>query len=127
MSFYHSKLLLTDHPTNDPSPLGASADEEVAWDDDDDEDEQSTTPNPKPSGTNAAASASTTTLNATSSTTAGSSADLLKPRISEDGNKSIADSDASYDLVSGATSRAASSPKESKKELKDDESDDDWE
>lgn len=59
--------------------------------------------------------------------------DLLNvkaPRKSnEDEAKSVADSDASYDLVSGATSRAPGSPKDEKKtgSGKDDESDDDWE
>ncbi|KAI6848492.1 BSD-domain-containing protein [Hortaea werneckii] len=69
---------------------------------------------------------SSTTLNATAGSS--SSNDLLKPkepRRSTD-DKSVADSDASYDIVSGATSRAAGSPKEEKKE-KSEESDDDWE
>lgn len=98
----------------------ADTEEEVAWDDDE-EDDQSSTPN---TGANKQASVSTTTLNATAAN------DLLRPkesRRSEDENKSVADSDASYDLVSGATSRATGSPKEPKKELKDNESDDDWE
>lgn len=104
--------------TNDDD-LGATAEteEEVAWDDD--EEEESTTPQP-----NAKASESTTTLNAPATT----SNDLLKPkesRRSEEENKSVADSDASYDIVSGATSRAMGSPKD--KEKKEDESDDDWE
>lgn len=63
--------------------------------------------------------------------------DLLKPaspRKSEDG-KSTAGSDASYDIVSGATSRTPGSPKEEKKDVastvasvKEEESDEeDWE
>ena len=56
--------------------------------------------------------------------------DKLKPegRRSHD-RQSQPDSDASYDLVSGATSRAPSSPKEDKaKEKKDEQSDEeDWE
>lgn len=39
----------------------------------------------------------------------------------------MADSDASYDIVSGATSRAPGSPKEEKKDVAKDDSDDDWE
>jgi hypothetical protein len=40
----------------------------------------------------------------------------------------VADSDTSYDIVSGATSRAPGSPKEEKKEASSKEdSDDDWE
>ena len=80
-----------------------------------------------PHATSHKASASTTTLNASAAN------DLLSvnaPRRShEDESKSVADSDASYDLVSGATSRAPGSPKEEKKAGggKEDESDDDWE
>ena len=90
------------------------ADDEVDWDDD--EEDRSATPNVKPSNT------STTTLRATPST----AEHLQAPRRShEEENKSVADSDASYDMVSGATTGAASSPKEAKK---DDESDEeDWE
>ncbi|KAF2212195.1 hypothetical protein CERZMDRAFT_41170 [Cercospora zeae-maydis SCOH1-5] len=143
-----------------------SPEEEIKWDDDDDEDDdendRSSTPNAKSSSTpnpNPNANASTTTLTATTTTTnntASSSSskpspasgtnttetNLLSPttptRRSEDGNKSVADSDASYDLVSGATSRAPGSPKDpmiinSNKKQKeegeesDDEDDDDWE
>jgi hypothetical protein len=67
-----------------------------------------------------AASASTTTL------TQG----MLKPeepRRSHEDAKSVADSDASYDMVSGATSRATGSPKEEKRSVRDDSDDDDWE
>ncbi|CAK3983870.1 hypothetical protein DOTSEDRAFT_68665 [Lecanosticta acicola] len=99
----------------------AETEEEVGWDDEDEEEDKSSTPQPQ-----AQASASTTTLNATaSSKTTTDAADLLKPkesRRSEDENKSVADSDASYDLVSGAPSRG--SPKE---KSKDEDSDDDWE
>ena len=49
---------------------------------------------------------------------------LKAPRRSHD-EKSVADSEASYDLVSGAASHANSSPKE--KPIKEEESDDDWE
>ena len=82
---------------------------------------------------------STTTLNAPPTPSAASEAtvepisssnDLLKPtepRRSHD-EKSVADSEASYDIVSGATSRAPGSPKEEKKgSSKEEESDDDWE
>lgn len=50
---------------------------------------------------------------------------VAEPRRSHD-EKSVADSDASYDLVSGSTSRAPGSPQGAKS--KADESDDeDWE
>ncbi|EME49921.1 hypothetical protein DOTSEDRAFT_68665 [Dothistroma septosporum NZE10] len=102
---------------------GATADteEEVAWDDDDEV--ESSTPQP-PHAINSKASESTTTLNA-SAADANAHLKPNEPRRSEDENKSVADSDASYDLVSGATSRAHGSPKEAAK--KDDDSDDDWE
>ncbi|KAM3415992.1 hypothetical protein BST61_g9480 [Cercospora zeina] len=120
----------------------------------------SSTPKPNP---NAHANASTTTLHATTTTTttttetspsssSSSSSSpsssskpttsdtdgLLSPtepasRRSEDGNKSVADSDASYDLVSGATSRAPGSPKDTATTIKkkegeeSDDDEDDWE
>lgn len=98
----------------------------MAWDEDsDDEAEQSSTPNPPPAR-NQAASESTTTLNAP---TTSAQAQPNSPRRShEDEIKSVADSDASYDIVSGAVSRAMGSPKEEKKEVgREEESDDDWE
>jgi hypothetical protein len=54
-----------------------------------------------------------------------------EPRRSHD-EKSVADSDASYDLVSGATSRAPGSPKEEKKSpsasgRNEDSEEEDWE
>jgi hypothetical protein len=52
-----------------------------------------------------------------------------QPRRSND-EKSVADSDASYDLVSGTTSRAPGSPQQEKKKpvLEEEESDEeDWE
>lgn len=113
--------------------IGATADteEEVRWDDDDDDEDEETdkasTPNAG-AGANKLAAASTTTLHATNTTTSRDDSGLLNPtdaRRSEDGNKSVADSDASYDLVSGATSRAPGSPKDQKKN--GEESDDDWE
>lgn len=93
-------------------------DEEVAWDESDDEEtdrKDASTPN---------AAQSTTTLNAPADK------DLLKPkspRRSNEENTSVADSEGSYDVVSGATSRTPSSPKESKKSSAGDDSDDDWE
>jgi hypothetical protein len=51
-----------------------------------------------------------------------------EPRKShEDEAKSVADSDASYDIVSGATSRATGSPKDEKRSVRDESDDDDWE
>jgi hypothetical protein len=66
-----------------------------------------------------------------SQATGSSETDTLKaePRRSHD-EKSVADSDASYDLVSGATSRAPGSPKEEKKSpigKNEDSEEEDWE
>lgn len=99
--------------------LGAAtnAEEEVGWDEDSEE-EDSNTPN---------AARSTTTLGkiaapAIKSPTGGLKP--LEPRKSHDG-QSQADSDASYDVVSGATSRTPGSPRDIK--TVDEESDEDWE
>lgn len=97
---------------------GATVDgEEVAWDDDED-DEQS----PTPDANKAPFSASTTTLNAPVDNS------LLKPksprRSHDEDLKSVAGSEASYDMVSGANSRAPGTPKDKKA---GEDSDDDWE
>jgi hypothetical protein len=100
--------------------------EEVGWDEessDEDEQERTTTPSQgKPaSAPSSNLAASKETLKPVEQT----------PRRSND-EKSVADSDASYDLVSGATSRAPSrapgSPQDKKKETVAEESDEeDWE
>ncbi|KAI4232020.1 MAG: hypothetical protein L6R40_007550 [Gallowayella cf. fulva] len=126
--------------------------ETVSWDDDSDDDAPST-PHPQSPSTAPSAAANTITSTSHSSTTtiqqpqapapAGSPEatprkESLRPsdgtsRRSQD-QHSQPDSDASYDLISGATSRAPGSPKEEKgldpKESKKEESDDeepDWE
>jgi hypothetical protein len=109
------------------------ADEEVDWDADSDEENTSTTPQgTKPtSRISHKPNDSTTTLHQSGTITmTDNDDDKLKPegRRSHD-RQSQPDSDASYDLVSGATSRAPGSPKEEKaRERKDGESDEeDWE
>lgn len=103
----------------------ANPEEEISWDDDDEDDDEAVTPNGKE------ASQSTTTLNPPAA-----KSDHLKPvsprRSNEEDGKSVADSDASYDIVSGATSKTPGSPKEDKKvdapAVKEEESDEeDWE
>jgi hypothetical protein len=99
---------------------GANVDEEeeVAWDDDSDDDTDSpSTPQVK-------------TNNTTQIPTVDKNK-LLKPdepRRSND-QQSQPDSESSYDLVSGNTSRAPGSPKEKSPTTaaKDDDSDEDWE
>ena len=117
--------------------------ETIGWDDDSDDDEPSTphqsgsaTPSAKqqppsqPATTDSGASPSTT-IPKKSEDNAQSSSGIpsLKPtesRCSEDMH-SQPGSDASYDLVSGATSRAPGSPKETKDAEKKDEDEEDWE
>ncbi|KAL9604670.1 MAG: hypothetical protein Q9219_000390 [cf. Caloplaca sp. 3 TL-2023] len=133
---------------------GAALDPEepVSWDDDSDS-EAPSTPQPKKSSTTPSTTANTVSSTSQSSTTAtipppasssttpaesSTRKDSLKPsdsgpRRSQD-QHSQPDSDASYDLVSGATSRAPGSPKEERgvetKETRKDDTDDDepdWE
>ncbi|GME56184.1 bsd domain-containing protein [Neofusicoccum parvum] len=103
-----------------------AGEEEVAWDDDDSDDEadrsssKTSTPNPL--------AASQGTLKPTDPAAKAISAEkdsTSKLRPSDE--RSQADSDASYDLVSGATSKTPGSPKEEKKAGAADDSDEDWE
>lgn len=109
--------------------------EEVGWDDDSDDEHHPSTPH------NTADPTVPTTPRAKQvqsvlehHTTGNSETDTLRPepRRSHD-EKSVADSDASYDLVSGATSRAPGSPKEEKKSSSasggkgEDSEEEDWE
>ncbi|KAH8711881.1 hypothetical protein GQ44DRAFT_762948 [Phaeosphaeriaceae sp. PMI808] len=134
-----------------------TAEEEVAWDedsedseeDDDDEEESSDEessddeePSSAPSAAQQPTNKSATNLAAsretlkpvTESLPNSTKEDQLKPtqpRRSND-EKSVADSDASYDVVSGATSRAPGSPQQEKKKVEAEESDEeseeeDWE
>jgi len=119
----------------------AEPDEEIGWGSDDEEEDSAT-----PVGANAAAKSSTTTLTAAAvpeavpsddDTNTKADKDKLKPvaHSEEDEGKSTADSDTSYDIVSGATSKTPGSPKEDVKDekaivekKKEEESDDeDWE
>ncbi|XP_044716291.1 BSD domain-containing protein [Hirsutella rhossiliensis] len=96
----------------------ASAEDEVGWDDDSDDEAA-----PKEASKEKAASAtSSTTLQPQTQ----SQSSPTEARKSND-EKSVADSEASYDVVgaaSGKTSQAPNSPKEGKRA---DDSDDDWE
>lgn len=119
---------------NETTGAAANPGEEVSWDasDSEGEEEEARTPNATKS-TSQSTAESTSTLNPPAAKN-----DLLKPasprRSNEEDGKSVAESDASYDIVSGATSRTPGSPKEEKKaelgttkEEKEEESDDDWE
>lgn len=107
----------------DLSTATANDTEQVAWDEDTDDEDTNKSSTPQTAAPKIVmrdTNDSSTTLNQTQIATPGG----LKPegRRSHD-EKSVADSEASYDIVSGAPSRAASSPKERKAE----ESDEDWE
>ncbi|MCJ1312523.1 hypothetical protein MMC25_006197 [Agyrium rufum] len=130
----------------------SNEEEEVGWDEDS-EDESSSTPQPAASETTISTtkapspdataeiasshpyeSASKETPLATSTITLTSpqisiDSSALKPedrRRSQD-QHSQPDSDASYDLVSGATSRAPGSPKEERKKEEEESDEEDWE
>jgi hypothetical protein len=108
------------------------ADEDVAWDEESDDEASSSssdTQNP-PATTNLAAS--TKTLKPVEEPASDEHLKPAQPRRSND-EKSVADSDASYDLVSGTTSRAPSrtpgSPQLDKKNggAEESEEEEDWE
>lgn len=110
-------------------------DEEIAWDADSDE-EQETSPRPSTSHritlTSHEDTASTTTISQQPQSAA--TATLSKPAEGRQSNDqhSQPDSDASYDLVSGATSKTPGSPKEEKEKEKtmkknEDSDEEDWE
>lgn len=105
--------------------------EEVGWDDDSDEDHPSTPHTSEPTVPSTPRAKQVQKV-LESHATGGSETDTLRPepRRSHD-EKSIADSDASYDLVSGATSRAPGSPKEEKEYhssgKNEDSEEEDWE
>ncbi|KAA8644244.1 hypothetical protein EYZ11_008058 [Aspergillus tanneri] len=90
-------------------------DEDVAWDDSDDDTDSPSTPQVKVNKANE-------TQSSTSAADKNSLQNPNEPRRSND-QHSQADSESSYDVVSGATSRAPTSPKEKK----DEDSDEDWE
>lgn len=105
--------------------------EEVGWDDDSepesdesDESESPSTPQVKSSKANAATPTQGTPDPAAANKT-------LKPNEHRRSNdqQSQADSESSYDVVSGTTSRTPGSPKEKSPaaDAKGDDSDDDWE
>ena len=143
-------MIHEDSAANQSSPGAAlSPDENIAWDDDSDTDSQPSTlhaPSSKtPKTITQQSDSSTVTIQApTTDDRPRSSTSTLKPtdghpRRSQD-QSSQADSDASYDLVSGATSRAPGSPKdekekevvheneqEMKKKEKEEEDEPDWE
>ena len=100
--------------------------DEVSWDADSDEESQSPTPQKSTPPTTTLAASKETLKPATEPTVTDD--DKLRPPRNSSDEKSVADSDASYDLISGATSRAPGSPQDRKKDVVAEESDEeDWE
>lgn len=93
---------------------GAAADndEEVGWGDDDEDDESSTPvpPTSTKSTTTSANLSTSTLLPPKQQRQAAATSTESAPRPSQDEKSSSADSDASYDLVSGVTSRTPGTP-----------------
>lgn len=108
--------------------------EEVAWDDEEEEDEKVGTPVSarrvvvKTEAPEVEADASKT-IDSKNTKDTNQSADLLKPSEPRRSNEhSVADSDRSYDIVSGVTTGTPGSPKEAEKKGAKEESDEeDWE
>ncbi|KAI4726307.1 BSD-domain-containing protein [Aureobasidium sp. EXF-10728] len=104
-----------------------STDEDLTWGSDDSDDEEDKAPTPTKEKTPIPAATATPAASQPATSTNPS------PPHHEEETKSVSSSDASYDIVSGTTSRAAGSPKDEKSEVKaaakiDEESDEeDWE
>ncbi|KAH0367769.1 BSD-domain-containing protein, partial [Aureobasidium melanogenum] len=106
-----------------------STDEDLTWgsDDSDDEEDKAATPTkqktPAPTSTTTATTPSTSTLKPETAT----------PQTHEEETKSVSSSDASYDMVSGTTSRATGSPKDEKSDkiaaakIEEESDEEDWE
>ncbi len=105
----------------------ASTEEEVAWDEDSDS-EGSATPNNKSNPASNSTSTLTKNSDAADPKTATESLKPVEPRRSHD-QQSQAGSDTSYDIVSGASSRAPGSPiQEGKvKSVAEESDEEDWE
>lgn len=114
-----------------------SEEEEVAWDDDSESEAESESESESDSGSESPATPQGKTNKANplstaqSSSAAPSNKSTLKPNEPRRSNdqQSQADSESSYDVVSGTTSRTPGSPKEKSPatDAKGEESDDDWE
>ena len=126
--YYFLRHVIEDQEKKRKEILKATGEEEeeVKWDDDDEDDDEQKAPATPKLGASVAGNATPRQANSDKTD------DLLKPSESRRSNdNSVADSDASYDIVSGATSRGPGSPKEDKDKKKEavaEQSDeDDWE
>ncbi|KAG9570123.1 BSD-domain-containing protein, partial [Aureobasidium melanogenum] len=107
-----------------------TTDEDLTWGSDDSDDEEDKAPTPTKEKTPVPATTATAT---TPSTTTKEKLEAPAAQQHEEETKSVSSSDASYDMVSGTTSRATGSPKDEKSDKIaaakiDEESDEeDWE
>ncbi|KAK4692929.1 hypothetical protein P7C71_g4367, partial [Lecanoromycetidae sp. Uapishka_2] len=103
--------------------------ETIGWDDDSDDEAQPSTPQQNPILASAVTpkSSDLPTASQSSSTTMHKPKDEETARPNAEPRRSEEGSDASYDLVSGATSRAPGTPKDVRSEKKDDDEEEDWE
>lgn len=98
----------------------------MGWDEDSDDEENPSTPQARATASHKATDSIATIKQKSPEK------DLLKPEGRNSNEHSVADSDASYDIVSGQVSAAPGSPREDKSKTsttakKDDDSDEDWE
>lgn len=115
--------------------------ESIGWDDDSDSETQSSTPHPTdtvkpipaqtaetPTAAAQDSTSSSTTIQPPPTSTAPAPADnsTLKPEAQPRRSQDQL-SDTSYDIVSGATSRAPGSPKDEKKKGEESDEEPDWE
>ncbi|KEQ94108.1 hypothetical protein AUEXF2481DRAFT_293148 [Aureobasidium subglaciale EXF-2481] len=115
-----------------------STHEETSWgsDDSEDEEDKSSTPTKDLSPASTTTLPSTTTPTKPSTASATSKSETPTQPQNEEDIKSVSSSDASYDIVSGTTSRAAGSPKDEKseknaaketKKIEEESDEEDWE
>lgn len=119
-----SARILTRHDT--ASTANQEDDEEVGWDEDSDSESAHTDKQQKESSTSQPEPQPAAVTSQHHTRTDSDALTIRQPRRSHD-EKSVADSEASYDLVSGAASHANSSPKEKPIKEVEESDDDDWE
>jgi len=109
-------FIALNHQQADILTASSTTTEEVAWDEDSDDENENASSTPQIREPSEPSPQFTTNLSSSTKTlqqVPPTESEVLKPegRRSHD-EKSVADSDASYDLVSGTASRAPGSPKE---------------
>ncbi|KAG9944903.1 BSD-domain-containing protein, partial [Aureobasidium melanogenum] len=106
-----------------------TTDEDLTWGSDDSDDEEDKAATPTKQKASVPAPATTTTPSAASTL----KPETAAPQTHEEETKSVSSSDASYDMVSGTTSRATGSPKDEKSDkiavakIEEESDEEDWE